>query len=344
MFLAADLVPLFRKELELCKLRPDESVAIYSEAGARQEYTSAFAVAAGELGVAVVHVDLPLQTGRSRDEIGGRSAGMGLASSPAAVQMFKEIDLLIDLAMILWTPEQREVMNAGTRILSCVDPPEALARMFPTEDQRRLALEEVALLEGARVLRFTNDAGTDLTYELGQYPPHSQYGVADEPGRWDHFASTLAVTVANDNAVNGVVVLQPGDIIFPFSRFIGEPVRLTVKGGRIVDVDGEGFDAWQIRSHIEKFNDDRAYAISHVGWGLNEHARWDLSSTMDSRSFCGSVMFSIGPNTDFGGDNDTLCHVDIPMRDCSLYLDDELIIESGQIVKDSLRPGAVIIA
>jgi 2,5-dihydroxypyridine 5,6-dioxygenase len=55
-------------------------------------------------------------------------------------------------------------------------------------------------------------------------------------------------------------------------------------------------------------------------------------------------MFSIGPNTDFGGDNDTLCHVDIPMRDCSLYLDDELIIDSGHIVKDSLRPGAVVVA
>jgi 2,5-dihydroxypyridine 5,6-dioxygenase len=48
-------------------------------------------------------------------------------------------------------------------------------------------------------------------------------------------------------------------------------------------------------------------------------------------------MFSTGPNTHHGGTNDTLCHVDIPMRGCSLWLDDEQILERGLIVKDSLR-------
>jgi 2,5-dihydroxypyridine 5,6-dioxygenase len=46
-------------------------------------------------------------------------------------------------------------------------------------------------------------------------------------------------------------------------------------------------------------------------------------------------MFSIGPNIEFGGTNDTACHVDIPMRACSLELDGEPILDRGRIVKDS---------
>ena len=43
-------------------------------------------------------------------------------------------------------------------------------------------------------------------------------------------------------------------------------------------------------------------------------------------------MFSIGPNSELGGPNDTGCHLDIPMRGCSLYLDDHEVVKSGQII------------
>jgi 2,5-dihydroxypyridine 5,6-dioxygenase len=53
---------------------------------------------------------------------------------------------------------------------------------------------------------------------------------------------------------------------------------------------------------------------------------------MELRSFRGNVMFSIGPNSELGGPNDTACHLDIPMRNCSLYLDDHEVVKNGQIV------------
>jgi 2,5-dihydroxypyridine 5,6-dioxygenase len=78
--------------------------------------------------------------------------------------------------------------------------------------------------------------------------------------------------------------------------------------------------------------------VSHIGWGLNENAAWIPTTELDSRSYCGSVMFSTGPNTEFGGTNDTLCHIDIPMRDCTVTVDGELVVEGGRIVKASLAP------
>jgi 2,5-dihydroxypyridine 5,6-dioxygenase len=59
---------------------------------------------------------------------------------------------------------------------------------------------------------------------------------------------------------------------------------------------------------------------------------------MELRSFYGNVMFSIGPNNELGGPNDTPCHLDIPMRGCSLYLDDRLIVDAGELTVPEMRP------
>ena len=46
----------------------------------------------------------------------------------------------------------------------------------------------------------------------------------------------------------------------------------------------------------------------------------------------GTYCFSTGPNGELGGHNDTHCHLDLPMRGCTLYLDDEPIVKDGEIV------------
>src|SRR3546814_17362959 len=77
------------------------------------------------------------------------------------------------------------------------------------------------------------------------------------------------------------------------------------------------------------FNDPEAYAISHIGWGLQPRARWstlglfDREATlgMDARAFEGNFLFSLGPNTEAGGTRTPACHIDIPMRNCTVSLD-----------------------
>ena len=335
---ALDLVPMFKRELELCRVVPGEIVGIYSEGGRRRVYAEAFVAAADELGAHAFHADVPGST-RAAGEIAGRASGRGLATLPALVEAFKRCDLLIDLVMLLFEPEKETIQHSGTRVLTCVEPPDALQRMFPTLEQRRRARVGEARLKRARTLRVTSAAGTDVTYELGQYTPFCQYGIADEPGRWDHFASTLAVTVANDRGVNGEVVLDIGDIVSPYPHLVREPVRLEIRDGSVERITG-GLEAFLIEDTMSRY-DARARAVSHIGWGLNEGASWEALWAdpsmigLDPRSFAGSVMFSTGPDTEFGGTNDTPCHFDMPMRNCSLYVDDELIVDRGRLVEGS---------
>jgi 2,5-dihydroxypyridine 5,6-dioxygenase len=224
-----------------------------------------------------------------------------------------------------------------------MEPIEHLVQLFPTRDLRERVEFGGELLGKASELRFTNPHGTDVTYKLGAFPVITEYGYTDEPGRWDHWPSGFLFTSGDDAGVDGKVVLDRGDIfITPFKTFVQEPVEFIIERGQIQDIRG-GFDAELLRDYVAGFDDPKAYGISHIGWGCNEKARWSglandrRSIGMESRAFYGSVLFSTGPNQELGGTNDTACHVDLGMRNCSFFLDDEPILIDGEFVLEELK-------
>jgi 2,5-dihydroxypyridine 5,6-dioxygenase len=310
---------MFKLELALCGVGAGATVGVLTQGMKRARYAAAFQAAARTLGAGTFHVDIP-SDGAPDDggELGVRAAQTGLQAFPATlVETFSRCDLMVDLVFLLWSDEQQAIRAAGTRIISCVEPPQALRRLFPDGDIRRRVVAARERLEQASRLRF----------------------------------SALVGTVGNTDGVNGTVVLKPGDIVFPHWRYVSSPVRLTIKSGAIVRIEGD-LDAHLVREYLERFDDERAYGISHVGWGMNHRARWDALTIgawdadnagtrgigMDSRSFYGSVMFSTGPTVEFGGTNSTACHMDMPMRGCSVWLDDELIIDRDRVIPADLHP------
>ena len=182
-------------------------------------------------------------------------------------------------------------------------------------------------------------AGTDLRCPLGQYPAIKEYGFVDEPGRWDHWPSGFILTWPNEAQANGRIVLDKGDILLPQKCYVNEPLTLTVKEGYITAIEG-GLDAELLRDYMGEFNDPEAYALSHIGWGLQKRARWstlslyDRESTigMDARAFEGNFLCSMGPNNEAGGDRVTACHIDIPMRNCTISLDGNVVVREGKII------------
>ena len=336
------MLTLFRRELELCQVTAGQKVVVLSEAEQATDYAAAFLIAARELGADVFNLNLP--SGRSLN-LAAKASEVGtnaLSGNRAAIDALKSADLVVDLIFLLFSKEQLEIQAAGTRILLVAEPFEVLSRLFPTPQLRERVEAGEARLAKAQQLRFTNPAGTDVSYRLGQYPVLTEYGFTDTPGRWDHWPGGFLATQGADAGVDGKVVMAQGDILFPFNRYVQEPIEFTIREGMIVDIAG-GFDAMLVRDYMAGFHDPKAYAVSHIGWGLNELARWDYLASgaptlgMDGRSFYGNVLFSTGPNTELGGTNDTACHMDLPMKGCSLYLDDELIVKAGQLIPEDMR-------
>lgn len=335
----------FRQVLELCAVGPGEKVAVLSEGDLAQDYSEQFLAAAVTLGAETARVNVAAAGEAGPEARIANLCASALASDAAAMRTLKEADLVIDLMLLLFSREQIAIQAAGARMLMVVEPFEILARLMPTRALRARVEAAEARLQAATELRFTNAAGTDVTYTLEQFkgPPPAciltEYGYTDTPGRWDHWPSGFLASTGTASGVEGRVVMDAGDLVLPWKSALRAPVSFAIRDGRVTAIDG-GEDARRLREYIEGFADPRAYAVSHIGWGMNEQARWTVEVpgiAMEARACYGNVLFSTGPNTEFGGDNDTPCHLDLPMRNCSLWLDGEIIVQDGDLVPADLR-------
>lgn len=335
------LFDMFRDRLLLCGAGPGVRVGILSEDLVRRSYALAFASAAEDLGADPLHVNIAKRPGSFF------GPGNSLRGRQAAIDALKATDLVIDLIGLLWSAEQEEITDAGARMLLVLEPPSVLSRLTSSREGRAEVEAAVAKVAASRELRVTSPAGTDVTYKIGNMRTLGQYGHTDEPGRWDAWSGNFVWTGGDEDGVDGTVVLAPGDMLLdPILRYVSEPITLTIERGLITDITGGGAEGAILRDFIAGFKDPRAYAISHIGWGMDNNAFWNFlafspeakdSVGADGRCHYGNVLFSLGPNTELGGTNDTLCHLDIPMRNCSLFLDGETIVRDGEVIWSGCR-------
>jgi 2,5-dihydroxypyridine 5,6-dioxygenase len=262
-----------------------------------------------------------------------------LTGNRAAIAALKESDLVLDLMTLLFSPEQHEILATGTKILLAVEPPEILVRMAPTEADRTRVLAAQRRLSAAREMHVVSAAGTDLRCPMGEFPAIAEYGFVDEPGRWDHWPSGFALTWPNEGGANGRIVIDQGDILLPQKSYVSSPIVLTVENGYAVRIEG-GMDAELLNDYMESFNDPEGYAISHIGWGLQPRARRstlglygrEATIGMDARAYEGNFLFSLGPNNEAGGARTTACHIDIPLRLCTVSLDGQEVVRRGKVI------------
>ncbi|MSP52400.1 MAG: leucyl aminopeptidase [Alphaproteobacteria bacterium] len=336
--ISKEMVDLFKRELELCKVREGETVAVLSVGDSLRDYAKAFLTAAKKLGAKVIDVNLPAGKATTAEDRLKDFGKNPLADNPKAMAKLKAADLVIDLLVASFSAQEIEIRNAGPRMLLVCEDFEILKRLFPTPELRARTEAALSRLSKARTFRFTNQQGTDITYEFGtNYRALMEYGYVAEPGRWDHWPAGLVASCPRDGAVNGHVVMDEGDIIFPRMQFLTEPVEFVVEKGIVTKIKG-GKEAADLQRWMEGYKDPRAYAVSHIGWGTHTAAEWALKGIgMDGRSYYGNVLFSLGPNVEFGGKNDTACHMDLPMRGCSAWLDGERIIANGRLLPDDLK-------
>ena len=339
----AKMAMLFRREFELCRIQPGETIALLSDLGARREYVSAAFAAAEDMGANIY--EMCVNATPSWTKVGVETVG----ACKGTVEALTAADIVVCLHIPLFTKWLKAVRDAGTRVLMIIDGPDDLEQLMAPAGLKEAVLHAHKRLAETKVMRIVSDAGTDLTVNFGEYPVMSQYGYADEPGRFDHWGGGHVHTFPNEGSANGTVVVQPGDIIvLPYCRYVQDEIRLEIVDGVIRKIEG-GFDAKLMDHWLEDGkrhpDDTDGHAVSHLGWGLNPQARWDHialagddpeHSHANARTFPGNFLFSTGPNTQGGGTRNTKGHYDVPMRDCTVILDNDIAIERGRFVDEKM--------
>ncbi|MFG2291587.1 hypothetical protein ACGFOU_36610 [Streptomyces sp. NPDC048595] len=337
---SVDLLDAFTRELRLCKVRSGEHVVVLAEPGSRGDYVAAAFGAAKACGAHVIAATVP---GGSPAPMPSThtGAGPGLVSvlnDTTAQGLLKSADLVVDLTRegFIHAPVQQEILRAGTRIIFVCDAPEVLVRNLPREGDKAEVQEGVELLKRSSVMRVTSDAGTDLTVQLAGAEPEFQCGFADDPGRWDHWPSTMVLCWPEIS--DGQIVLAEGDILLPFKEYVRDPVTLQIAGGHIEKVSG-GAEASMLSTFFEDAQDQWARSLSHMGWGLMRSADWFATALygkddlmgMDARAFAGNFLWSTGPHPVLG--RESYAHLDIAMRGCTVAVDGTEVVTEGRLTE-----------
>ena len=342
------LIDAWRHVLTLSRLMPAEAVVILIGDESHPAHVAAAKLAIAQIGSRY----LTLQLGEAqRQAVAGEStayyAPTALTGNRAAIAAMQAADLVVDLMGMYRGSEQEEILASGARILLVKEPPDVFIRLAPNATDRTRVLAANRQLAAARSMTVRSEAGTDFTVAFGQYPTLVQYGFADERGRWDHCPSAFIARWPDEGSSNGLVVLDEGDTILPFKSYVRSQIRLEIRDGYVRAIDG-GLDARYLRDYMASFRDPEGYAVSHLGWGLHDRARWTMlgmydkrqTNAMDARSYYGNFMFSTGPNAEGGGTRHTPCHLDIPMSSCSLWVDGVAVLERGDVLPADQRAGA----
>jgi 2,5-dihydroxypyridine 5,6-dioxygenase len=331
-------IDAFREVFEASGVKPGETVAILSETQSRALNVHLAELALHELRARAFHLVVP--TPRTTHPVPVRSTGASeaLAGLEPVVHALGQSGLVVDLTVegLMHARETPAILEAGARILHVSNEhPEALERLRPDpalEGQVRQALRR---MRGAQSMSVTSAAGTDLTIDLRAARTVGVWGWTTRAGTLAHWPGGLVLAFPAGGTVDGALVLDRGDVNLTFKRYLESPVRLIIERDHVVAVEGEGTDAALMRGYLDAWGDRNAYAVSHVGWGLNRRARYEAltmygqrdTNGTELRAVAGSFLFSTGAN-EFAGRH-TAGHFDLPVMRTTIELDGEIVVRDG---------------
>jgi len=218
--------------------------------------------------------------------------------------------------------------------------PESLERLMPDPALKPKVLKGVAMAKQAKKMRVTSAAGTDLHIDMEGANVGGGCGISDEKGQIDYWPGGLCAFYPRPGAVTGTVVMVAGDINLTFKRYLSDPVHMQIERDCITEIHGPGMDADLMKSYFAAWQDPNAYYTSHLGWGMNPRARWDTLVMFDrndtngteQRAFAGNFLFSTGSNR--FANRFTEAHFDLPMRNCTIELDGQIVVEKGNLIPE----------
>ena len=334
-------ISTFERGLRLSGVREGDLIGVLAESQSRRVLVELTEHALHRIGARPV--TLTVASPELQDPLPVRSTGATYSydAYPEIMQALGVCSLVVDCTVegLLHSKARQGLLAAGGRVVMISNEhPEVIERCAPDPAVHQRALDALKVLDAGSSMRVTSPAGTDLTVDIEGAPSRGGGGVLGPEDKIAYWPAGLALCFPLENTVNGTIVLDVGDVNLTFKRYFETPVTLRIIDDRVTAVEGDGVDARMLRTYYEGWDDPDAYAVSHVGWGVNPGARWDALMMYDRgdlngtemRAIAGSFLFSTGAN-EFAG-RYTNCHFDFPMRNCEVWVDGNQVVAAGRLI------------
>jgi leucyl aminopeptidase (aminopeptidase T) len=230
------------------------------------------------------------------------------------------------------TDAKRKACAAGARDLNCSDYDVRMLEsggLYADFEAHGPILDKMAeAFKGNKVV-ITTPMGTNITANITGRVNLPQYGRSIKPGQSSSPPDIECAVGANEGTMNGVVFID-GSIPHPKLGLIQEPIRLEVRGSKIVNISG-GTKAKILQDILEDYHDEKTYHIGEIGIGMNTAC--ELTGRMLEDEGCaGTVHFGIGDDRGFNGANSCPIHLDAIFKSATLTVDDRVLIKDGKLM------------
>ena len=307
----AKWIDAFCEIFERCAVKPGDTAAILSETQSRALNVHLAELALLRMGARPFHIVVP--TPRNREVVPVRSTGASIAIQKLGpvVGARQQAGFVVDCTIegLMHAAETAEILKAGARILDISNEhPEALERMVPDTALEKRVRAAVKMLRGTKRMRVTSKAGTELDVDMAGASTAGVWGWTDRPGTLAHWPGGIVVSFPQGqdrqrHHRDGARRHQPH-----LQALSGDIDQDDAEGRLRPDLEGEGADAAMMRDYLAAWGDREAYAVSHVGWGMNPGARYEALTMYDQndtngtelRAVSGNFLFSTGAN-EFAG-------------------------------------------
>jgi 2,5-dihydroxypyridine 5,6-dioxygenase len=338
----AHWIDMFVEVFRLCGVQPGDACAVLSETLTRPDLPLLSMLALQRIGARPFHLVMPGKPSPCAVPIRSTGASDAIGQLSPVVQALASCVFVADCTVegLQHAAELPRILAGGARVLAIShEHPEILERCLPRAEDQAPVREAMRQLKLAKCMQVTSAAGTDLTVDLMGARIGGVWGFTSKPGTLSHWPGGLVLAFPAAGRVNGTLVLDRGDVNLTFKRYLQDPVRLLIENDHAVKIEGEHVDAELMRGYLQAFatspEDRAAYAVSHLGWGLNRRARWDAMNFYDKadfngtelRAFAGNFLYSTGANEVAG--RHTLGHFDLPLRGCTVTLDGVAVVQGG---------------
>lgn len=310
----------YRLVTEVIGVNKNDAVLVVTDA-AKFNVGKAFTSVCRSLGAETVLAMMPM-TG----EHGNEPPGIIAAAMKAADIVFAPTT-----HAITHTQSRLDAAAAGTRIviLRGVDE-DMLIKGAMTGDFKEVQAITARVAEsltGADTVRVTSAEGTDVTFKISGRKVFRLDGFFQEEMGFAALPGGEAPTSPIEGTTNGTLVF---DYSMDGIGRLSQPIRLEVKDGRVVSVDGSGEDVQTIEKYFK--HDDNARNIAEFAIGTNPNARL-IGNLAEDKKLLGTVHFAIGDNKSLGGDVESTIHLDGLMVKPTVVVDENrTIVRNGKLL------------
>lgn len=187
------------------------------------------------------------------------------------------------------------------------------------------------ILSNGSVVKIVTEKGTDLYLDIFARFGSCCPGVVNN----DYLLGSPPDIEANiapiEDRTNGIMVVD-GSITDERIGLLEEPITLAIVDGRIVEISSsDKICENHVKQIFREVCSEQAYYVGELGIGFNDKAQICGNMLVDEGTK-GCIHFGMGSNWTIGGTNKVAFHLDFVMRDATVFVDDNKIIEKGVLL------------